>query len=225
MDLASNLASLQQRIQAACHRASRDPASVTLLPVSKGQPPAVIQSAAALGLTSFGENRVQEAKAKISQCPSYLRWHMIGHLQSNKCRDAVHFFTMIQSVDSLQLAQELNKWAERSAKSIPILLEVNVAGESSKFGIAPDQLVDTLTTINTLHRLDILGLMTIAPWTPDPEKVRPIFRRLRDLKNSCEQALGAPLDHLSMGMSGDFEVAIEEGATLIRIGTALFGPR
>lgn len=225
MDLASNLASLQQRIQAACHRASRDPASVILLPVSKGQAPAVIQAAAALGLTSFGENRVQEAKAKISQCPSSLRWHMIGHLQSNKCRDAVHFFTMIQTVDSTQLAEELNKWADRSAKSVPILLEVNVAGESSKFGIAPDKLVDTLTTINTLHRLDILGLMTIAPWTPDPEKVRPIFRRLRELKNSCEQALGAPLDHLSMGMSGDFEVAIEEGATLIRIGTALFGPR
>ena len=170
-------------------------------------------------------HRVQEAKAKIGQCPSHLRWHMIGHLQSNKCRDAVHFFEMIQSVDSLVLAQEIEKWADKAAKTMPILLEVNVAGEASKFGYAPERLRKEIAAVNALRHLEIHGLMTMAPWTPDPEKVRPVFRQLRGLKTECEQILGAPLAHLSMGMSSDFEVAIEEGATLIRVGTALFGPR
>jgi pyridoxal phosphate enzyme (YggS family) len=173
----------------------------------------------------FGENKVQEAKAKIPLCPGKLRWHMIGHLQSNKCRDAVHFFEMIQSVDSLPLAQEINKWADKSAKTMPILLEVNVAGESSKFGYGPQKLLGELKEINALSRTEIHGLMTVAPWSSEPEKVRPVFRKLRELKQECEQILGAPLPHLSMGMSGDFEVAIEEGATIIRVGTAFFGPR
>jgi len=150
---------------------------------------------------------------------------MIGHLQSNKARDAVHFFEMIQSVDSLSLAQEINKLADRAAKTMPILLEVNVAGEATKFGYKPDQLLSELAAINALNKIEIHGLMTIAPWTAEPEKVRPIFRHLRELKTECENVLAAPLSHLSMGMSGDFEVAIEEGATLLRIGTALFGPR
>jgi hypothetical protein len=173
----------------------------------------------------FGENRVQEAKIKIGQCPGNLEWHMIGHLQSNKCRDAVHFFRMIQSVDSLALAQEIEKWCEKASRTMPILLEVNLAGESSKFGFHPDRLLGELAEINSLRRLEIHGLMTIAPWTEDPEKVRPVFRGLRALKIQCEEILGAPLPHLSMGMSGDFEVAIEEGSTVVRIGSALFGPR
>ena len=225
MDLSANLNSIRGRINAACTRAGRAPESVIFQPVSKGQPPEAVQAAAALGLTCFGENRVQEAKVKIGQCPGNLRWHLIGHLQSNKCRDAVHLFEMIQSVDSLALAAEIDKWADKSAKTMPILIEVNVAGESSKFGYPTEQLLADLPRINSLPKIEIHGLMTVAPWAADPEKVRPVFRRLRELKTECEQILGAPLPHLSMGMSGDFEVAIEEGATIIRVGTAFFGPR
>jgi len=225
MDLAENLNAIRNRIEAACARAARNPDSITLLPVSKSQPPAAVRAAAGLGLNRFAENKVQEAKAKIPLCPDRLRWHMIGHLQSNKCRDAVRLFEMIQSVDSLALAEEINKRAGQTAKTMPILLEVNLAGEASKFGYQPDGLLAELAQINALQRIEIQGLMTLAPWTPEPEKARPIFRQLRELKKRCEQILGAPLPLLSMGMSGDFDVAIEEGATLVRIGTALFGPR
>lgn len=225
MDIAANLNSIRERVAAACRRAGRDPSSVTLLTVSKGQPAEVVREAADLGLTLFGENRVQEAKIKIGQCPGRLTWHLIGHLQSNKCRDAVHFFAMIHSIDSLALAQEVNKWAEKSAKTMPILLEINVAGESSKFGYAPEKALAELSEINALPKIEVHGLMTVAPWTQEAEKVRPVFRRLRELKQQCEETLGAPLPHLSMGMSGDFEVAVEEGATMIRLGSALLGPR
>jgi len=149
---------------------------------------------------------------------------MIGHLQSNKCRDAVQLFEMIQGVDSLALAQELNKWAEKLGKTMPVLLEVN-SGEATKFGFKPGAVLENLEAINALPRLELHGLMTIAPWSPTPERARPAFRGLRELKSECEQKLGVPLAHLSMGMSGDFEVAIEEGATIIRVGTALFGSR
>jgi len=225
MDPAANVRAVQKQIEAACARAGRDPAAVTLLPVSKGQPPDAVRAVAELGLNLFGESKVQEAKAKIPMCPGHLRWHMIGHLQTNKCRDAVHFFEMIQSVDSLELAEEINKRAGQAAKTMPILLEVNIAGEASKFGYPPDRLLKELEQINALKRIEVQGLMTIAPWTTEPEKVRPLFRQLRELKERAEQCLQAPLPHLSMGMSGDFEVALEEGATFVRIGTALFGPR
>ena len=198
---------------------------MTLLAVSKTHPPATIRAAADCGLVYFGENKVQEAKAKISMCPGRLRWHFIGHLQSNKVRDAVHFFEMIQSVDSMELAREISKRCEQAAKTMPVLLEVNLAGEASKFGYRPEQLLSELKELNALPRLEIHGLMTVPPWSPEAEESRPHFRRLRELKLECEEILGAPLPHLSMGMSGDFEVAIEEGATMVRIGTALFGPR
>ncbi len=225
MGLAENLLSVRRRIEAACQRAGRDAASIRLLAVSKGMPPEVVREAVDLGLGLFGENKVQEARAKIPLCPSRLHWHMIGHLQSNKCREAVQLFEMIQGVDSLKLARELDHWAGQQGKTMPILLEVNLAGESTKFGFPPDRFLDEVMAINSLPRLEIHGLMTIAPWSPDPGKARPLFRQLRELKTQCEQTLGAPLPHLSMGMSGDFEPAIEEGATLVRIGTALFGPR
>lgn len=225
MDLETNVRTVRQRIEAACARAKRDPNEITLVAVTKGQPPESVCAAAALGLTLFGENKVQEAKAKIPLCPGRARWHMVGHLQTNKCRDAVGLFEMIQSVDSLHLAEELNRRAEQAAKTMPILLEVNAVGEASKFGCRPDQLLADLDRINALPRLEIQGLMTVPPWAIDPEKVRPVFRQMRELKARCEQLLGAPLPHLSMGMTGDFEVAIEEGATLVRIGTALFGAR
>ncbi|HXP59333.1 MAG TPA: YggS family pyridoxal phosphate-dependent enzyme [Dongiaceae bacterium] len=225
MDLAENLKAIQQRMAAACARAGRDPATVTLLAVTKGQPPEAVAEAAKLGLTLFGESKVQEAKAKIPLCPGRLRWQLIGHLQTNKCREAVELFEMIQSVDSLHLAQEINKRAEQAARTMPILLEVNAAGEASKFGYSPERLLSEFSQINALPRLEIHGLMSVPPWTPDPEKVRPLFRQLRALKDQCERLLGAPLPHLSMGMTGDFEAAIEEGATMVRIGTALFGER
>ncbi len=225
VSLAENLNSIQQRIRAACERAGRDPASVTLLGVTKGHPPEVVNEAVQLGLALFGENKVQEAKGKIPLCPSRARWRMIGHLQTNKCRDAVELFEMIESVDSIHLAEEINKRAEQAAKRMPILLEVNLAGEASKFGYRAEQLIIDLPQINALSHVEIHGLMTVPPWTSEPEKLRPVFRRARELKARCEETLGAPLPHLSMGMSGDFEVAIEEGATVVRIGTALFGPR
>ena len=225
MDLDANLKAVQRRIESACARAGREPRSVTLVAVTKSQPPEVVCAAATLGLSLFGENKVQEAKAKIPACPGRLRWHMVGHLQSNKCRDAVELFEMVQSVDSLHLAEELNKRADQAAKTLPVLLEVNAVGEASKFGCRPVQLLADLPRINALPRLEIHGLMIVPPWTPDPEKVRPVFREMRELKARCEQLLGAPLPHLSMGMTGDFEVAIEEGATMVRLGTALFGSR
>jgi pyridoxal phosphate enzyme (YggS family) len=225
VSLTENLDSIQQRIRAACERAGRSPESVTLLAVTKGQPPEVVNEAGKLGVTFFGENKIQEAKAKIPLCSGKLRWHFIGHLQTNKCRDAVELFEMIHSVDSLYVAQEISKRAEQAAKTMPILLEVNLAGEASKFGYRPEKLEAELSQINALPRLEIHGLMTVPPWTSNAENVRPVFRQLRELKIHAEQMLGAPLPHLSMGMTGDFEVAIEEGATFVRIGTALFGPR
>ena len=225
MELAEGLQAVRERIARACQRVGRDPSEVTLLAVTKGQPPEAVRAAAELGLSLFGENKVQEAKAKIPLCPGRLRWHMIGHLQTNKARDAVHFFEMIQSIDSLRLAEEVDRCAEKAAKTMSVLLEVNVAGEATKFGYQPAILLAELERLNGLKRLEIHGLMAMAPWTPDPEKARPAFRRLRELKQECEARLGAPLAHLSMGMSGDFEVAIEEGATLVRLGTVLFGER
>jgi pyridoxal phosphate enzyme (YggS family) len=225
MGLAENLDDIEKRIHAACERAGRTRDSVMLLAVTKTHPPETIREAVHLGLTFFGENKIQEAKAKIPNCPGKARWHFIGHLQSNKCRDAVELFEMIQGVDSLAIAQEINKRAEQLSKTIPILLEINVAGEGSKFGYKPEQMLAELEALNALPRLEIHGLMAIPPYTPVPEKARPYFQKLRELKHQAEAVLGAPLAHLSMGMSGDFEVAIEEGATIIRVGTALFGER
>jgi pyridoxal phosphate enzyme (YggS family) len=225
MSLADNLNSIQQRIRAVCERAGRGPGSVTLLAVSKTHPPETIRAAADCGQLLFGENKIQEAKAKIPLCPGKCRWHFIGHLQSNKVRDAVELFEMIQSVDSLSLAREINKRCDQAAKKMPVLLEVNVAGEASKSGYQPEKMLAELRELNELPRIEIQGLMTVPPWSPETEKTRPHFRELRQLKERAEAVLGAPLPHLSMGMSGDFEMAIEEGATLVRIGTALFGPR
>ena len=225
MELSEGLREVQERIAQACRRGGREASEVTLVAVTKGQPPEVVRAAASLGLDLFGENKVQEAKGKIALCPARLRWHMIGHLQTNKARDAVHFFEMIQSIDSLRLAEEVNRCAEKAGRTMPVLIEVNVAGEASKFGYRPETLLAEFERLNGLRRLEIHGLMTMAPWTPDPEKVRPVFRQLRELKGECEARLGAPLEHLSMGMSSDFEVAIEEGATIVRVGTAIFGDR
>jgi PLP dependent protein len=225
VDIAEHLNSIRQRIRAACGRAGRTPESVTLLAVSKTHPPETIREAVDCGQLLFGENKIQEAKAKIPLCPGKCRWHFIGHLQSNKVRDAVELFAMIQGVDSLALAREISKRCEPAARTMPVLLEVNVAGEASKFGYAPERLLAELAELNALPKIEIHGLMAIPPYTTDPEKARPYFRRLRELKQRAEAVLGATLPHLSMGMSGDFEIAIEEGATMVRVGTALFGQR
>jgi len=225
VSFADNLNSVRQRITAACQRAGRAEDSVTLLAVSKSHPPETIRAAVDAGQIHFGENKIQEAKAKIPLSPGKARWQFIGHLQSNKVRDAVELFEMIQGVDSLAIAREISKRAEQASKTVPILLEVNVAGEASKFGYQPEQLLAELNDLNALPRIEIHGLMAIPPFSPVAEKSRPYFQRLRELKSRAEAALGAPLPQLSMGMSGDFEVAIEEGATIVRVGTALFGER
>ena len=225
VSLPDNLHLIQQRIRAACARAGRDEHSVTLLAVSKAHPPESIRAMVEAGQLFFGENKIQEAKAKIPLCPGKARWHFIGHLQSNKVRDAVELFEMIQGVDSLAIAREISKRAAAAAKTMPILLEVNVAGEGSKFGYAPEKLLAELNELNALPRIEVHGLMAIPPYAPLAEKARPHFQKLRELKKQAEAVLGAPLPQLSMGMSSDFEVAIEEGATMVRVGTALFGER
>lgn len=225
MEFADNLQAIRERIAAACERANRDPASVQLVAVSKTHSSQTVSAAAELGLNIFGESKIQEAKLKISNCPRNLSWHFIGHLQSNKARDAVRLFQMIHSVDSFRLAEEINVCAEQQSKSMPILIQVNVSGEASKFGYSPDALLEDFDALNELERLEIHGFMTMAPWSPEPEKARSHFRRMRELRDRCEQVLGAPLPELSMGMSGDFEPAIEEGATLVRVGTGIFGAR
>jgi len=187
-----------------------------LIAVSKTVPPERIEEAVAAGQWLFGESKVQEAKAKIPVVSGRARWHMVGHLQSNKARDAVALFDLIHSVDSVSLATELNKWAERMGKTQAILLEVNVSGEASKFGFKPEDVEAALEQINALPRVEVRGLMTIPPAGKD---ARPFFRQLRQLRDR----LG--LAELSMGMSHDYEVAVEEGATMVRIGTAIFGER
>ncbi len=224
-DIAANLAHLQQRMAAACARAGREASEVRIVAVGKKFKAEIIREAAACGLTVFGENRVLEAKAKIPDCPGHVRWHFIGNLQKNKCRDAVALFEMLHAVDSLPLADELNKRCEQAAKTMPVLLEVNVSGEGSKHGFTPADAVEAMDAFEDFPQLELHGLMTMAPYSRQPESARPFFQKLREVKTSCENKLGAPLPELSMGMSGDFEVAIEEGATMVRLGTVLFGPR
>lgn len=219
MTIAENLARVHERVAAACRRADRSPEEVTLVGVSKGFPVEAAAQAYAAGLRDLGENRVQEAAGKIEALAALgiqPRWHLVGHLQTNKAKTAVGLFAIIHSVDSVRLAQTLSR---RAREPVPILLEVNVAQETSKFGFAPQEVGSALPAIAALPNLDVRGLMTVAPLTDEPETVRPIFRRLRDLRD----ALG--LRELSMGMTDDFEVAIEEGATVVRIGRAIFGPR
>lgn len=225
LDLEKRYEDIVQRIHAACGRAGRDPATVQLMAVSKTQQPDDIAAVAALGIETFGENRVQEARGKIPLCPSRIHWHLIGHLQSNKAREAVHLFEMIHSVDSLRMLETLDRFAADEGRSLPVCLEVNVSGERSKFGMSPEQVPVTLEAANRLFRVKVVGLMTIPPIAEDPEAARPFFRTLRELRERMQIDAGLNLPELSMGMSHDFEIAIEEGATWIRVGSLLFGPR
>lgn len=225
MGLKENYKEIVERIERACERVGRDPASVSIVAVAKGHPAEAVREATEIGLKIFGENKVQEAKAKIPLCPPGIKWHMIGHLQMNKVKDAVQLFDMIHSVDSLRAVMEISKRAMQFNKIMPILLEVNVSGETSKFGYSPSMLKEEIKEIIKLPDIDLQGLMTMAPFLEDPQQTRPYFKRLRELKQECEDVIGKALPHLSMGMTNDFEVAVEEGATYVRIGTALFGER
>jgi pyridoxal phosphate enzyme (YggS family) len=224
-DIEHRLATIKERMAHACNRAGRNPAEVQLLAVSKKKAPVCIAAAAACGLRLFGENRVQEAAAKIPECPDGLTWHLIGHLQSNKVRPAVELFEAIHSVDSAKLLQRIDAAAAEAGRTVAVLLQVNVAGEAAKFGLAPDAIGEVLEVATGCINVDVVGLMTIPPLHPDPEASAPYFARLRTLRDRLRNRSGFPLDQLSMGMSGDFEVAIREGATIIRVGTALLGER
>jgi pyridoxal phosphate enzyme (YggS family) len=219
VDLELNIRDVQKRIVRACERSHRSPDEITLVAVTKGFEMSAIKAAFDLGITNFGENRVQEAEGKMARLtglrPS-TTWHMVGHLQSNKARPAVELFDIIHSVDSVKLAGILNRLAQ---EPLPVLLEVNVSGEPTKEGFSEDEVKTAIKEIRQLNNLKLLGLMTVAPWTSEPEEVRPVFRKLKELRD----VLG--LKHLSMGMTDDFEVAIEEGATMLRIGRAIFGDR
>jgi len=223
-DFSSRLAHIQAAIDAAAQKAGRDPAEIELLAVSKTQTIEAIRAAFQAGITHFGENKVQEARGKIEELGRGV-WRLIGHLQSNKARDAVRLFDSIDSVDRAELAHEIDRRAEAVGKVQNVLMQVNIAGESTKFGCAPDAARTLAETINGLPRLCLRGLMAIAPYSPDPEKSRLPFAGLRALRDKIESDTGLHLPVLSMGMSGDFGVAIEEGSTCVRIGTALFGER
>lgn len=222
---AENLAGVKTRIDAACRGSGRRADSVRILPVTKKIGPDVVSEAAAAGVTAFGESRVQEARQKIPMCPGHLQWHMIGHLQGNKVKEAARLFVMIHSVDSLRLLEALNAACEDAGRRMPVCIEVNVAGDSSKYGVGEQDLPALLAAGQGLMRVEIVGLMTIPPFTEDPEGARPHFRRLRELRDRMRTETDLVLDELSMGMSHDFEVAVEEGATWIRLGSVLFGRR
>jgi len=230
MTIASNLSEIRARMEQAARRAGRDPAEVALMAVSKTHPAAAIAEAISAGQLLFGENRVQEFAAKREQLgplTGAAKFHFIGHLQSNKAARAVELFDAIDSVDSLRLAERLNQEAERQGRKLDALIEINIGGEAAKAGVDPasDELRSLLDAQPRLPNLAIRGLMTVPPYTEDPEGARPFFLRLRQLRDRLRASTGLALPQLSMGMSHDFEVAIEEGSTCVRVGTAIFGAR
>ncbi len=225
--ISRNLEEIRRRLDNAARRAGRDPAELRLVAVTKTVGLERLKEAVAAGHTLFGENYVQEAKAKIISLGPGLTWHFIGHLQSNKAKAAAELFDLIHSVDRASLAQALEQAAARRDQIQNILLQVNLAGEASKSGTAPETAQELLSEISKMPHLRVLGLMTMPPWFDDPERVRPYFRALRELRDRLRRLrlVEGDLPELSMGMTGDFEVAVAEGATLVRIGTAIFGRR
>lgn len=219
------VAQVQAAMAEACARAGRDVQDVGLVAVSKTFPPEYVAEAVAAGLTVFGESKVQEAAQKIPLCPARIAWHMVGHLQTNKVRHAVHLFRMIHSVDSWKLLEAIDRACDESGARVQVCIEVNVSGERSKFGLPPADVPAVLEKSTGLMRVSVAGLMTVPPFDPDPEKTRPFFATLRELREGWRAQTGLALDGLSMGMSHDFRVAIEEGATWVRVGSSLFGER
>lgn len=224
-DIAANLELVRSDIVEAAQKSGRTPADIELVAISKTHEAEKIRAAFDAGQQLFGESRVQEARAKIPLLPSAARWHFVGRLQKNKIRHALPLFELFHSVDSLDLAQQMNRIADEEGSRPRVLLEVNVAGEGSKIGFAPDALRAQMETLLELPRLTIEGLMTIPPFAPEAEESRKHFVALRELRDQFATEFNLPLPQLSMGMSGDFLVAIEEGATLVRVGTAIFGKR
>jgi pyridoxal phosphate enzyme (YggS family) len=231
MSIAENVAEVRERIATAAHRAGRCPEEITLMAVSKTFPAASIRQAYDMGIRAFGENRVQEFSQKVAEIRDLkdAAFHMIGHLQSNKAAAAVELFDAVDSLDSLKLAQKLNSSAQSMDKKLPVLIEINVGGEAAKTGLPPesDAIREILTATPQLEYLDFRGLMTVPPFSENPERARPYFRKLRELGDQiASRHLSAiRMDVLSMGMSHDFEIAIEEGSTCVRVGTAIFGQR
>jgi len=231
MTIAANIASIHERIAAAASRAGRNPKEIAVMAVSKTHPPESIGEAYEAGLRVFGENRIQEFANKIGALQNLpdAEWHMIGHLQTNKASKATELFHAVDSVDSLKLAEKLDAAARQLGKKLSLLLEINVGGEAAKSGVAPDSpaLDELLIAAPRLDSLQFRGLMTVPPFTDDPQDARPYFRKLRGLRDNiaARKHPGVNLDVISMGMSHDFEVAIEEGSTCVRVGTAIFGER
>jgi PLP dependent protein len=226
-EISSNINAITQRMAAAAKRAGRDPLSIKLMAVTKTVPPECILKALEAGLTMLGENYVQEAKDKIAAIGDHAQWHMIGHLQTNKAKYAVKLFDYVHSVDRLELAQELNKRAGQINRTLNVLIEVNISGEESKSGIEKTQVLELVRQVAHFPNLAVRGLMTMAPYSDNPENSRPYFKALRDLRDDIRRTdiANIQMDELSMGMTDDFEVAIEEGATIIRVGRAIFGKR
>ncbi len=225
--IAENLDEVRNRIDQACERAGRDPKEVTLIAVSKTKPLAMLEEAYAHGARDFGENWVQEIQEKVPLLPEDIHWHMIGHLQRNKVKYIIDKVSLIHSVDSVRLAEEIEKQAEKHDVEIDVLIEVNMAEEETKFGLKKDEVIQMVKECAKLPRLHIKGLMTIAPFVENPEDNRQYFKAIRELSVdiSRENIDNVSMGILSMGMTGDFEVAVEEGATLVRVGTGIFGER
>ena len=227
MSIAENLAQVKERIANAAIRSGRSPESVKLVGVTKTVDLERIQAAVSAGLQILGENYVQEARDKIEQVGEEVEWHFVGRLQTNKAKYAVKLFDLIQTVDSMKLAVELNRRAKPLGRVIPILIQLNLAGEKTKGGVDHAESLSLVHQISELPHLQVRGLMTMPPFFDDPERARPYFRQLRELSQEIADAgvPGVEMTEISMGMSGDFEAAIEEGATLVRVGTAIFGER
>ncbi len=226
-EIQKNLAGIQQRIRRACEAAGRSPEDVTLIAVSKTKPVSAIREVMQEGICDFGENRPQELRDKYEQLPPGLSWHMIGHLQRNKIKYIIDKVCMIHSVDTVELAEDISAQAVKRGLVIPVLLEVNMAGEESKFGLRPEETEAFARTVSVLPGIHVRGLMTIAPYVEDPEENRVYFRRMKELSIDIARKNIDNVDmiDLSMGMTGDFETAIEEGATFVRVGTGIFGER
>jgi hypothetical protein len=226
-DIITNIIQVRQRIAAAAARCNRSPDSVKLLAVTKTVAPELVQQAIKAGVTACGENYVQEAREKIGLIREKVQWHMIGYLQTNKAKYVVNLFDYIHSVDRLELAREIDKRAGLIGRKINILIEVNVSGEESKSGIETSRVLALIKDVSLLENLNVKGLMTMAPYSTNPENSRPCFSALKNLQQKIiqEGIAGIQMDELSMGMTDDFEIAIEEGATLLRIGRAIFGER
>lgn len=225
--IAQNLHQVQENIKKACEKANRDPSEVTLIAVSKTKPVSMLQEAYDEGVRTFGENKVQEIMDKYGQLPQDIEWHMIGHLQRNKVKYIADKVTMIHSLDSLRLAETIESEASKHNRVIPVLIEVNVAMEESKFGISVDEVLPFVQELSKFPHLRVNGLMTIAPYVENPEENRQIFRKLKKLSVDIEEKNinNINMSVLSMGMTGDYQVAIEEGATMVRVGTGIFGER